>query len=125
MHINDGKVNKLAILSLATILVVGGVIVFALSNYGGEIGLITHEEPRLAYLFCREEIKERLHLADYSLLDNYLDATIYTLQPHEYLVRIKIDMQGVAGAQTHEDLPCTITAQADGTWTISGMDFKQ
>jgi hypothetical protein len=120
---NDFGVTKSAVVILAALLVLGSAMVFALSNYGGEIGLITREEPRLAYLYCREEIKNKLNLSDNSLFDNYLDATIYTIQAHQYMVRLRFDVESAPNTQVDAYLPCTISAQANGTWKISELNF--
>jgi hypothetical protein len=121
---NEIGVSRAAIFSLTTIVMVGMWLVFALSYYGGEIGLITHEEPRLAYLYCREEIKKELRLADNSLFDSYIDATIYTIQAHQYVVRLRMDIETTPGAQVDAYLPCTISAQPNGAWQIAELNFK-
>ena len=114
--------SKPAVAILATLGLFGTLLVFVLSNYGGEVGLITREEPRLAYLYCREELKSMLHLSDNSLFDNYLDASIRAVQPHQYVVRIRFNMSSIPGDQVLLDVPCSIASQPDGAWVIMGLN---
>jgi hypothetical protein len=117
-------ITKIAILLLATIIIVGISILIALYDFGGEIGLLTKEEPRLAYLYCREEIKETLHLSNYTQFDKYNDAAIYTLDIHQYMVKIGVNVVSTLNLQVRTVYTCIVIARQDATWLITNL-FKR
>jgi hypothetical protein len=120
----DRTVTRPVLIILTTIFIFGALTVFALYNYGGEIGLITHEEPRLAYLFCREEIKNKLNMTDYKSFDNYLDATIYTIQAHQFMVQIGVSTFNSSHFNSANEFTCNIIAKPDGTWQITATNSR-